>query len=76
MAETLKPTEEPSVTAICSAIITMYGALCLVQGEEFSSFPENVTEAIQMFNSPGLRESLVRRLKHPELYIEKSQPKG
>jgi hypothetical protein len=65
------PTKEPSVDKILSALITMHGTLCLIEGEEFSSFPENVKMAIEEFNSPGLRQSLVRRLKHPELYTTK-----
>lgn len=74
MTEPIK--DEPSVSEICSALLTMYGTLCLIEGEELSSFPENVKEAIEMFNKPGLRQSLVRRLQHPEMYTEKSQPKG
>ncbi len=68
-------TNEPTTDEVTSAVMEMYGALVMCDGEQFTSFPDLVKRALDRFNQPRIRTSLARRLYHPELYVKKEEKK-
>jgi len=60
---------EPTPDQIATAILLMINTLKLIQDMSGLPFAKNVNRAIEEFDKPELRTSLVNRLYHPENYI-------
>ena len=64
---------EPTPDQIATAIHLMISTLKLIQNMPNLPFANNVREAIEKFDKPELRSSLVERLYHPGKYVPQSK---